>query len=90
MIDHQGRHLGAPLTFENIGLIHCDNDKCGFPLAFSLGRSLVLGSVVLRAMVRLECTHCGRGLTWAPSPREDKKAGLNRRLDQSMIDNPAP
>lgn len=73
MMDDQYRIVNPSQIAD--GLIRCENEQCGWPLAYSLGRSLVLGAVVLRSAVRLGCVRCGWGTQWHPAPKEktDKK-----------------
>jgi hypothetical protein len=78
-IEEKGKHrMNVPISLiklkipaAEIGMICCE--KCGFPLAWSLGRSLVLGAVILRASVRLECSRCNWGRWWYPAAKERQK-----------------
>lgn len=48
--------------------IHCNN--CRFPLATSLGRSLVIGAVKIWITMKLECVHCNGVTRWYPAPKQ--------------------
>ena len=55
-----------------IGVVHCN--KCRAALAVSLGRSVLIGGVILYGKMRLECAYCKWGTWFYPSPKTSATA----------------
>lgn len=74
-----GRCKLSELCKQNeVGLIQCE--KCAATLAVSLGRSVMIGAVILYGKLRLECLKC-HWATWfypAPPEKPPMAAGVDR------------